>query len=159
MGSELGQFFYYRRETGPPVSVPLGFARWKGGISVVVTGAVSTTVFNTQRTTSKERAAAIIESMVLPSLGAFVKANFSEEISHFGIAILYGSEDFAADPSSLFSVLDKEAEMVGFVADRSACQKFVLGEITQEEFISKSAVFISDRDMMSGIKRITITID
>jgi len=152
MGGELGEFFITRNDAGP-VSVPLHFVEWQGESAVLTTGVAYRQIFNTQRTTSKERAARVLEAVSVPSLKAYTRLSFGNIVRHFAIAVTYGSSDFGDD-----SILNKQAETVAVIVDQESCQRFFDGEITQEELVQGGTVFLADRNAAGSIKRVNVEI-
>ena len=160
LGLALGEFFIRRNEEGVPVSVPTRIATWQDELALVLTGAVHRQTYSTQRTTPKQRATQTIESVILPSLPAFLRASFGSEIQYFGIVAMYGSHDFSDDSFvNEMGEMNEIGEMVALVVDRESCEKFATGELAQEDLLAQAAVFLADRDMGFNVKRIKVQIE
>lgn len=149
IGRHSGGFFY---DEG---YVPFRFALKDSIVTLIVTGIASNDVYNTLKTTARSRAAKIVESMILPSLEKFYDALDTTDIRKFGMMVTYGSKNFAKKSD----VLNLEAEVIAFIVDMDACKRFVDAEITDEELVNLSDVYVSDRDMMGTIKKVKISLE
>ncbi len=158
IGDELGRFFYIHPE------IPISFANKNGSIALVITGVGSKTTYNTLRTTPRSRASKIIQSRIVPSLkraygslsrSADLKALFFSDIKHVGMSVVYGSEDF----SKRGEALNLRAEVVCFVVTSDQLTKFLNSEITEDELVDKAEIYLSDRDMVTGIKKIKVSLE
>lgn len=146
VGTKLGQFVYMKS------SVPVWFtAGREGGLTVVVTGITSTVAYNTLRMTARERAAEATRSMILPSLKAFAPFAAASDVKFYGMSVVYGSQNFADK-----SVLSTKAETVSVVVPAALCQKFITGELTEDELLAAADIYVADRDMVTGVKKIKI---
>jgi len=45
-----------------------------------------------------------------------------------------------------------------FVVRADQCRKFVDGDLTEDDLVAGADVYIADRDMITGIKKIRLTI-
>jgi hypothetical protein len=145
VGKELGEFVY--KES------PAIFA-WKGdALAVIVANVASGTVFNTLKLDVNQRAVMALRRMILPSLKAFDAFKDATDVKYYGMTVVYGSKDFL-DKSPLATV----AESLTLVVSADLCRKFVGGELTEDEMVSGADLFISDRDMVTGIRKIKPTL-
>ena len=146
-GSQLGEFFC----TGDK---PIRFCM-KGdtALTLIVTGVFIDAVYNTLVLTSRERAARIITTYLIPELANFTKAFPGKEIKYFGISATYGSRDFSDKYST-------DAEFVSIVSPVRLIKKYSSGNLTEDGLALLSDVYVSDRDMSygDGVKKIKITI-
>jgi len=148
-GGELAAFLYDRG-----LDVPARFATKGGALSLIVTGLASENVFNTLRSTPRQRASKVLQSIVLPSLRYLVSAKLDSEISRIGICVLYGSKDFAEEDA-----MNLKAEMLGFVAPSDLCTKYIAGEITEDELVNAADIYLSDRDSSFDVKKIKLVLE
>ena len=111
VGSKLGQFAYLES------SVPVSFAARDGELTLLVTGVVSTTNYNTLRMTARERAVEALRSMILPSLKAFASFTAATDVKFYGMTVVYGSQDFSDR-----SVLSTKAETVTLIVPAPLCR-------------------------------------
>lgn len=133
--------------------IPLYFISYKNkDTALILTSIVVRYTYNTLKMTSKQRVYKVIESYVITSLKNFTENFKDADLKYFGISCVYRSEDFSSSYSSKF-------EYVCFIAPTDAIRKFVSYEITEEELINVSDIFVSDRDMGSIVKKIKINIE
>jgi hypothetical protein len=109
---------------------------------------------NTLSTTPKGRATKAIYSIVLPAFKKFYAALPGSEIKDFGILVVYGTKDFSEKFGLTF-----QSEAVGVVAPSDACKRFVGGEITELELLNSGSVYLADREMTEGMKKITVPLE
>lgn len=149
VGTQLGEFVYLKG------TIPVRFALKDNSLTLIITGVASKYTYNTLRTTAKSRAAKIIESMILPSLKDIHEFFSSSDIKYFGMVVVYGSKDF----SKKSRVLNLEAEVVSLVVASDKCKQFIEGRITQEELVDGADVYLCDRDMVTGIKKVKVSLE
>jgi hypothetical protein len=147
MGSDLAYFLY-----DPAIGGPVCFAQKENEIALIIAKVATSTVYNTLRTTPRARAAQVMGSKIIPTMKNFDKSFKGADIKYFGLAVTYGSKDFS-------DKLSQKAEMVGFVFSAENCRKFAESTITEDQLVDSSKVFLSDRDMSTGIKKIKIVIE
>jgi hypothetical protein len=145
VGSRLGQFVYVKG------SVPVWFAMRDDGMTLLVTGVVSTINYNTLRVTPRERAAEALRSSILPSLKAFAAFRDVSDVKFYGMTVVYGSQDFSDK-----SPLSTKAETVTLIVPAPMCQKFIAGDLTEDDLLAGGDVYVADRDMVTGVKKIKI---
>ena len=117
-----------------------------------ISGIFSEKIFNTFRTNSNSRASEILETEIIPFLDHNYKYFFEfNSTNKIGLSVIYGTEDFSKD----FDIM--KAEILTFVVSTESCKKFFSGEITENEFINRAYIFLSDRNMVT--KRIEINIE
>ena len=148
IGNSRGMFVY--RDGGIPIRV----AEFSGKPCLLITDVATDKVYNTLRTTIKSRASDILNSCMLPELEYLNRGLKDMEIEHFGIIVSYGSKNFLDEYD-----LSLKGEALCLIVSKDECSKFVDGEITDNELLDNSHIFISDRDMMFGFKKINVTID
>ena len=149
VGTQLGEFVYLRG------TIPVRFALKDNSLTLLITGVASEYTYNTLRTTAKSRAAKIIESMILPSLKNIHEFFSSSDIKYFGMVVVYSSKDF----SKKSRVLKLKAEVVSLVIASDKCKQFVEGKITQEDLVDSADVYLFDRDMVTGIKKVKVSLE
>ena len=147
---QIGEFLF-NKET----SLPLRFVLYGDtALSFIVTGVSIDKVYNTIKLTGRQRATKVLTTYILPSLKSFVKSFSSKEIRFFGMTCVYGSKDFTDD-----SPLSTKPEFVAFIAPAKLIRQYVTNDITEDELINGADVFVSDRDMVSDMKKIKITLE
>jgi hypothetical protein len=151
-GKSLAQFLY------PKGDVPVRVASKDGKNVVLFMNVRSSLIFSTRRLTSKGRAAKTIEWVIVPSAQIICKPFWGHNtVSYVGMTVLYGSKNFAPRRGMLHYDEDKlEGEAVALVTEVGNCKKLMDGEITQEEFVQKLDIFLSDRDMVRSGKKVIL---
>jgi hypothetical protein len=149
VGSSPAKFLYFKR------SLPICFAQYEGGTVVLVTGIASDKIHNTLRTTPRARAATVVESIILPYLPRVYMAFRATKVRYVGMVVIYGSKDFLDESSSVKPV----PEVVALVVDTKRCGEFVDGKLSDTDLVAAAGIYLADRDMATGIKKIGITLE
>lgn len=151
LGSDqLGKFLY-----GKKYSLPIHFCMYGDtALSFIVSGAYIDNIYNTLKLTGRQRAAKVITTYILPSLKSYARAFSNSEIKYFGMTCIYGSKDFTDK-----SALALKPEFVGFIAPAKLIKKYVSGDLTEDELIEASDIYVCDRDMVAEIKKIKIVLE
>ena len=149
MGSDRPYFLY--GET----SLPVRFASFKDKTVLLISQIGVETVFNTLSLGTKERAARIISSNMIPELKRLYDTFKDTDLGYLGMVIAYGSKDF----SEKSDVLNLKEEVVSLVVAKDTIQSFIQGEVTDNELVKNSSVFLSDRDMVFDVKKIEVELE
>lgn len=151
LGSDqLGEFIYDKGRR-----IPVHFGLYGDtALSVIISDAFIDNIYNTLQLTSKQRASKVVTTYILPSLKAFALSFTNKEIKYFGMTCLYGSKDFSDE-----GTIAIKAEFVGFIAPCNLIRKYVSGDLTEDELVDESDVYVCDRDMVTDIKKIKIVIE
>lgn len=147
MGAARGQFTLLG---GRP---PLTFASKGEGLALLVRGVVSTVEHNTLRATARQRAAEVIRSVVLPSMKAFAALKDLPDVKFYALSVTYGSRDFL-DRSALAT----KSETVAVVVPADVCARFIALEVSEDALLKAAEIYVADRDMITGIKRIEVAL-
>jgi hypothetical protein len=143
---QLGEFFY------EDSYLPTHFAMYGDtALSFIITGVFIDNVYNTLKLTARQRATKVLTTYILTSLTAFANSFHGTEIKYLGMACVYGSKDFSDD--------DTKEEFVGFIAPVKLINKYIAGDLTEDDLVNGADVFIGDRDMSVGVKKIKITLE
>jgi len=110
---------------------------------------VSENTYNTLRTSSNSRYADVLRACVIPNLSMFSEINNSEDIAYFGFIVTYGSANFIEEKVSP----NLKAESGCIIINWNDRKKFVEAEISENELLARSGIYLSDRDMIVGIKK------
>ena len=146
---QVGAFFYIKDD------VPIRFGLYNDtALSLIVNSVYFETTYNTLKLTSKQRVAKIITIYLLPAIKDMAENFHFKEIKYFGISGVYGSKDFSEE-----SELSKKAEYAGIIISAKLIKKFIDNKISEDELINASEIYISDRDMLMGIKKVKIIIE
>jgi hypothetical protein len=141
------------RVTGPFLytepGVPVRFALKDNNLTLILASLGSTNVYNT-RLDAKQRATREIQETVLPAIRRFAVVA-STDIKNFGVMVAYGSDDSSEEPST-------RAEIVALVASSERCRKLADAELTEEEFVDTADVYLMDRDSVSEVRKIKVSI-
>ena len=131
---------------------PVRLASKEGALTLLLTSLGSQNVYNILRLDAKQRAAKEIESTVLPGIKQFQVIN-SPAIKNYGVIAIFGSKDFSDADSS------PKAEVVALVAPATVCRKLADAEITEEEFVALSDVYIVDRDQLTDeVRKVKVSL-
>ncbi len=145
IGSELGLFLCDKKD------IPIRFASFNNDVCLLITKIASGTTYNTLRTTPKSRVAKVLTSHILPSIRYFYNSFKDSEISYYSMIIVFGSKDFTNE-------LSLKAEAISIVVSKNNCRQFINAEISDTEFIDKSEIFVSDRDMLT-FKKVKVILE
>jgi len=96
----------------------------------------------------------VITSCVLPSLLSFNISLKDTKIEYYGVIVYYGSKNFVVDTN----VNNLLPEALCFIVSKENCLRFLNLEITESELLNRSYIFISDRDMPIGFKKIELDV-
>jgi hypothetical protein len=135
--------------TGKPVRL----AKGDRGLTLLVSSLGSGTTYNTLRFESRERAAQEIQKTILPAIKRFDVITTSA-FKSYGVIAVYGTKDFSEKDSI------PEAELVALVASPENCRKLANAEITEEEFVSGSDIYIVDSTDPTGddVRKVKISL-
>ena len=145
IGNGVGMFIYNDGQ------IPIRVADFSGKPCLLITDIASDKIYNTLRTTMKSRALDILNSIIFQELNDLDRGLKDMDIDQFGMIVSYGSKNFLDEYD-----ISLEGEALCFIVSKDTCSKYVNGEITDKELIDNSHVFISDRDMMFGFKKIDL---
>ena len=127
----------------------------------LLTGAASDTVYDTSRTTARSRAAAVLQSAVIPTLEGLYRCfrggedcAGEREIGYLGMVMCYGSKAFSGGPAA-----DRlKPEAVAFIASTQDVYRFITGDLTEDDLVRRNLVYLADRDMVVGSKRVLVSL-
>tara|TARA_R100000687_G_C6422119_1_gene151520 strand:+ start:254 stop:943 length:690 start_codon:yes stop_codon:yes gene_type:complete len=149
--NELSGSFLYNDNT----ELPIHFALFDDkSITLIISSVYIKNIYNTLELSSKQRATKVLSTYILPSLNEFVKHFPNSNIQYFAISCIYGSKDFSND-----SELNIKPEFLAIVVPAETLKKYVDLEITEEALVNSAEIFLSDRNMVTDLKKIEITID
>jgi hypothetical protein len=131
--------------------IPVRFASKDNGLVLVEASVGSDNVYNTLRLETKERAAKEIVATILPAIKQFRGINVPD-VKSFGVVAIYGTKDFSA-PDSI-----PEPEVVALVASVENCRKLDEAEITEEDFVASSDIYLVDKDSADA-RKVKISLD
>lgn len=107
--------------------------------------------FNTVSTTSRQRVSRVIQALVFPKVNA-LDGKFKSPIGYCGISACYSIKDFTNEYSS------PREEFMYFIIPLSAITQYATGNITQEELVDKSDIFLST-DGTSNLSKIKVVLE
>jgi len=110
--------------------------------ALVLTGLASTTVYNTLQSTDRSRAALVISSKILPALKKLEPLFDIPDFKYIGLMAVYASKNFV----NRSDVLNLEAETVSLIAPTALASQFAKGDLTEDELVAASDVFLVDRN-------------
>ena len=127
------------------------FASKDNGLVLVEASVGSDNVYNTLRLETKERAAKEIVATILPAIKQFRGINVPD-VKSFGVVAIYGTKDFSAPDST------PRPEVVALVASVENCRKLDQAEITEEDFVASSDIYLVDKDSADA-RKVKISLD
>jgi hypothetical protein len=149
--NDLSGSFLYDDKT----ELPIQFALFNDkSITLIISSVYIKHTYNTLELSSKQRATKVLSSYILPSLKEFAKHFPDSKIEYFAISCVYGSKDFSND-----SELNIKPEFLVFMVPAETLKEYVDLELTEEALVNSAEIFLSDRNMVTGLKKIEITID
>jgi hypothetical protein len=131
---------------------PVRFASHDGDLTLLLASLGSVNVYNTLRLEAKERAGKELAETVLPELRQFqiVKC---PACKYFGVISVYGTKDFSESGST------PKPELVALVASVENCRKLADAEMTEEDFVAASDVYIVDRDEVTDqVRKVKVSL-
>lgn len=132
---------------------PFRMVNFNGKKAMVMHSLGVSTVYNSFKLSTKERAANVFAKNIIPAVKTFSRAMKDTKIDTYGIFITYGSKDFVNEKEDV-----AKGEVVGIIASRDACRQLYNAEISDQEFADKVAVLISDRDDEFSFARVKLTL-
>lgn len=134
-------------------NVPVRFALKDGSLTLLLVGVGSTEVYDTLRLTAKARAAKEIQATIFPILKQFDLVS-PGDMKYYGVLAVYGSKDSSDD-----SELSIKPEVVVLVAPVDKTKKFIASAMTEEEFLDAADIYLMDRDTLSGLRKVKVTLE
>jgi hypothetical protein len=132
---------------------PIMIADDDAGKCLVVIAATDT-VYNTLRSSTKQRAAKVLSAYNLPILREAAKTFEGPALKQLAVFVIFGSKDFSSD-----SVLNEKPEAVAIISGATALRQFMNAEITDQDLADRSTLLVSDRDSVVDLLRVRLTIE
>lgn len=140
----------------PKFILPIRFVQKDNKLTFIVSSLAAGVTYNTIRLSAKERAAKAIENIIIPAMKDLAFYFNKTEVENIGIALTYCTKDFVKDDSKY----DIEAETVSLITGIAIVKKYFDSEITQEELVEQSDIYMCDRDQsICGTKKIKVTLE
>lgn len=121
---------------------PFRVATHREGVVLLVCGIADPVVYMTDKLNDKARAAAAIKTHFLPRVRAFAEVKGLKGVSYFGMCITYVRNDPGERASSA------SCESIAVLAPVEAAAKFSKQNITDDELIQASDVYLYFRELM-----------
>jgi hypothetical protein len=132
--------------------VPIRLASKDGALVAIISSVASRNVYNTLRLDAKERAAKEITDSILPEI-RYLAASLSPDYRYYGVIGIYGTKDLSKEDD------EAKGELVALVASAGSCRKLANAEMTEEDFVAVSDVYIVDRDdLAASVRKVKITL-
>jgi hypothetical protein len=120
-----------------------------GEDGILVSKLFGNSVYNTNVTTHEERLEERVKSCILPKIKPIHESLNDTSIDYYGISHFYGAED----PSDYGS---PSAEMIVVVIPKNVASNFSSGEITDEDMMESSEVYVKRSDMTAEYIRTSV---
>jgi hypothetical protein len=124
---------------------PVHFAEKNGGLALIVGAIRVDSVYNTLRLPDRARAGKVATEYLIPTLRRVPSELYNGRVSYIGVYAVYGKRDFSDEASS------PKGEFLAVVAPVSAIKQLSASEITNEDFVSRSDVYLGDSNDFSKI--------
>lgn len=126
---------------------PARLARKDSALCFILTGLASNAVYDSYSHTARERAQSVLQSLVLPAMKAI--GTFPDtSVGYVGMAVYY--------LTSASDTVPDVPEMVMIVSPRAECLKFSHEEITEDELLDRSDIFLADIDSPSDVRKVKL---
>ena len=129
---------------------PVRIARKDSALCVVFTGLVSNAVYDSYSHTARTRAQVVAEGLLLPILKMLGPFAASSRCGYLGVAAYY--------PTSAYDTVLDVPEMLMIVSPTDECSKFSKDEITEDDLLENSDVFLADIDTPSDVRKIKLVL-
>jgi hypothetical protein len=147
IGDDEGRFLY------DDESIPVGFARTNGSLTLVLSAIASGNVYNTLRTSDKTRASKVVASVILPVIRDLTETLPTDQIKYFAIEVCYGSKAFSDE-----DLPGAEGEIVVAVVPSERAKQFAAASLTREELLNSSDVYIFTHEA-SALEKVKLSFD
>lgn len=136
--------------------LPIHFVQFDRKLAVLFTHVTTKNIYNTLKLSQKQRAARVLESIVLPIVPELIYTFHRKEQAELGgIAIVYGSRNFLTEEK-----FDARPEVLCLLFTREAGWAYKEKKITDQELLDQSFIFLSDRGVgLEGYSRISVTLE
>jgi hypothetical protein len=148
IGGHSGKFL-----AGDPY-FPVRFASLKNAPVLVISGVSWDTVYNTERTTARSRAATVLQSAILPAFLRIGELPPPRDVKHLAMVVAYSSKDFS-DESTFH---DPKPEVVVLVAPIDMIAKYARSEVTEEQLVNSGDTYDADRDTVAGLRKVKLSL-
>lgn len=123
-------------------------------ITLVIRGIHLEVVYNTLKLTSRQRATKALTTYIIPSLHKITENFTAQEVPYLAISATYGSKD-ALDKS----VLGLKSEVLMVIIPTVKAAAFANGSLTEDELVDGMEIYLCDRDMITEMKRVKLTLE
>jgi hypothetical protein len=130
---------------------PIRLASHDGSLTLILSSMGSENIYNTLRLEAKERAGKEIQETVLPEIKQFQVINIPA-IKYFGVIDIYGTKDFSEPDST------PKPELVALVASVQNCRKLANAEMTEEDFVAASDVYIVGKIAIDQVRKVKVSL-
>jgi hypothetical protein len=145
-----GSYLYFLNDSE---SLPIMVVDRDGSKCLVIVAATDT-VYNTLRSSTKQRAAKTIAKYSIPILRSAAKAFAETNIKQIAVFMIHGSKDFSSESS-----LNLESEAVAVVSKTSTIKQFIDASITDQELMDSSSVLLSDPNSVLSFMKTKVLIE
>ncbi|MBK8368172.1 MAG: hypothetical protein IPL10_12350 [Bacteroidetes bacterium] len=149
-GTDQTASFIYSKNAKSPINFCLN---GDTALTVLLSSVYIENVYNTTKLSARQRATKVLTSYLIPQLKVFSNNFTQSEIKYFGFSAVYGSKDFIDDSSK------PKAELVSIVVPQILIKKYASGSITEDDLVAGSEIWLSDRDVITDIKKVKITLE
>lgn len=149
-GESEPYIYFDTPKEGEILQLPFGFSSQNNGIVFYHAGIFYDKALNTLVANANERAKSVIKNVVLPSLFNLEELMSSESIKSYCIIVGYVAKDFSKESDM------GDGETVAIIVTKPVLKKYIEAVITDEQLISQSVFYNSNKAIGGNIKKITI---
>ena len=136
------------------VSFPLEVYKYSNRKALGINSLASDTVFNTLRSNEYQRASKMITQIIFPYIKELHENLKGSSFEYFIIGLCYGSKNFMEKSDAL----NLKSEMLITIFSLKDISLFGEGQITDQDLIDRSVIYLSGRDDIATSRRIKINL-
>lgn len=135
-------------------SFPIVAYTYSKSLALGINCIASDTVFNTLKLDEYQRAGKVITKILFPYVKDLHNNLKGSSFKYFIVSLCYGSKNFIEESE----VLNLKSEMVIAIFKFKDISLFAQGQITDQDLIDKSSIYLSGRDDIAESRRIKINL-
>jgi hypothetical protein len=136
------------------ISFPIEVYKYSNRRALGINSIASDTVFNTLKLNEYQRASKLITQIIFPYIKKLRENLKGSSFEYFIIGLCYGSKNFLEKSE----VLNLKSEMLITIFSLKDISLFAEGQITDQDLIDKSVIYLSGRDDIATSRRIKINL-
>jgi hypothetical protein len=138
----------------PSEALPVQLVAGDAEPRCLIVSVASDARYNALKFSARGRAQHVMRCVIRPALRDLDAALYETDLDAFGVAVFYGAGD-----ASSASDRTARAEALCAIVSRLDCHEFVIGEMTQDEMVRRSLLFLSDCDAGLAFSRVELSLE